>query len=43
MISHFVKMMDDLELLNEKTPKIKFDALIVLGQFLKYDTKTMGG
>ena len=42
MISHFVKIMDDLKLFNEKTPKIRFDALIFLGQFLKYDTKIWG-
>ena len=39
MIFHFVKIMDVLKLLHQKTPKIKFDALIVLRQFLKYDTK----
>ena len=39
MISHFVKILDDLKSFNEKTPKIRFDALICLGQFLKYDTK----
>ena len=42
MISHFVKIMDDLKLFNEKTPKIRFDALICWGQFLKYDTKKYG-
>ena len=43
MISHFVKIMDDLKLFNEKTPKIRFDDAIFWGQFLKYDTKNMGG
>ena len=43
MIFHFVKIMDDLELFNQKTPKIRFDDAILLGQFLKYDTKNMGG
>ena len=42
MISHFGKIMDDLELFHQKTPKIKFDALIFWGQFLKYDTKIWG-
>ena len=42
MISHFVKIMDDLNLFDQKTPKIKFDALICLGQFPKYDTKIWG-
>ena len=28
-----------LKLFHQKTPKIKFDALIFWGQFLKYDTK----
>ena len=42
MIFHFVKIMDDLELFHQKTPKIKLDALIFLGEFLKYDTKNMG-
>ena len=42
MIFHFVKIMDDLELLKGKTPKIRFDDAICLGQFLKYDTKNMG-
>ena len=43
MIFHFVKIMDDLELFNKKTPKIRFDDDILLGQFLKYYTKNMGG
>ena len=43
MVSHFVKIMDDLELFNEKTPKIRFDDTIFVGQFLKYDTKNIGG
>ena len=43
MIFHFVQIMDDLELFNEKTPKTRFDDAISLGQFLKYDTKNMGG
>ena len=42
MISHFVKIMDDLKLFNEKTPEIRFDALISLGQFLKYYIKSIG-
>ena len=43
MIFHFVKIMDDLELFNQKTPKIRFDDAILFGQFFKYDTKNMGG
>ena len=43
MIFHFVKIMDDLELFNKKTPKIRFDDDICLGQFLKYYTKKYGG
>ena len=43
MIFHFVKIMDDLELFKGKTPQIRFDDAIFLGQFLKYDTKNMGG
>ena len=43
MIFHFVKIMDDLELFNQKTSKIRFDDDIFLGQFLKYYTKNMGG
>ena len=35
--------MDDLELCNEKTPKLRFGDAIFLGQFLKYDTKNIGG
>ena len=42
MISHFVKFMDDLKLFTGKTPKIRFDDAIFLGQFLKYDTKIWG-
>ena len=41
MIFHFVKIMDDLELFNKKTPKIRFDDDIFLGQFLKYYTKNI--
>ena len=43
MIFHFVKIMDDLELFNKKTQKIRFDDEICWGQFLKYDTTNMGG
>ena len=43
MISHFGYIMDDLELFKGKTPKIRFDDAIISGQFLKYDTKNMGG
>ena len=43
MIFHFVKIMDDLELFKGKTQKIRFDDAIFVGQFLKYDTKNMGG
>ena len=43
MIFHFVKIMDDLELFNQKTPKNRFDDAIFSGQFLKYDTKNIGG
>ena len=42
MISHFVKIMEDLELFKGETPKIRFDDAICWGQFLKYDTKNMG-
>ena len=31
MISHFVKIMDDLKLFNQKTPKIRFDDDIFVG------------
>ena len=31
MISHFVQIMDDLELFKGKTPKIRFDDAICLG------------
>ena len=43
MIFHFVKIMDDLKLFHQKTPKICFDDAIFLGQFFKCDTKNMGG
>ena len=42
MIFHFVKIMADLKLFKQKTPKIRFDDDIVFGQFLKYDTKNGG-
>ena len=31
MISHFVKIMDDLKLFKGKTPKIRFDDAILFG------------
>ena len=42
MISHCVQIMDDLKLFTGKTPKIRFDDAIFLGQFLKCDTKIWG-
>ena len=43
MIFHFVKIMYDLELFKGKTPQIRFDDAILLEQFLKYNTKKLGG
>ena len=42
MILHFVKIMGCQELFHEKTPKIRLDAKIVWGEFLKYYSTNMG-
>ena len=41
MISHFVKIMDDLKLFNEKTPKIRFDDAIFFGAIPQIRYKKM--
>ena len=43
MIFHFVKIMDDLELFNKKTPKIRFDDDIFLGVIPQILYKKYGG
>ena len=43
MISHFVKNIDDLKLFHEKTPKIRFDALIFVGAIPEIWYKKYGG
>ena len=43
MIFHFVKIMDDLELFNQKTPKIRFDDDIFFGVIPEILYKKYGG